>query len=852
MTKKFVVYLFAIITFFAGCAAQEDTVPVLDGDSGKADGVVFSVRDYFAHTLNLDLSDLEGRIARMATKELNASISGIPFTTIALEPTEVFAGADVAAEDSTIGNLEQLSVGLTAQYGEKDFVSKVNRIRVEHLNTSGDRYYAESTFQVQLKADGSFELPDVGNLDVAVGFNPQGTLVARTVSAHEPSDTSLWFNASEVADLILEPLNAVYAARGFILPTSLSDLSDLKPGESISLSGHGVVGFNIGANLPVFAFDPTSYVRVSARFHLGAWVQMLGDIDYHLIRGTNDTLYLDVGISNRKLNGYRVALKSGWGLYEVPSLLEVELAGKRFALGDIAAAIIKNKIDRAGLLDYGVEGMTSNEAERITLHRYEVNLKSAGPMVETALSQAVSGDLRLLQSLSDRANSGILERVSFERSIDHHRSYRGLDVASMRFFKDINEYEGSVYLEHNNQVDEIVFDEFSENTGKFFSDWGYTRAIVTSQTWEGGSYRGAASNLRISVTEGDRFTERDKVLDHVDAALLSVMDFTGLYEDLTRKFEELQHEVDKHCPDCNDEADTNCDFEYKQCLDTLLSEGEINTWKMELLGMTDAYLKGVDNTGYNPEFHIGADVAGQLLDLKLELAAVQELKDALADTTGRTSMITDMRFSQEGLNHLFRMVDPAQFETRLRDVLTLLVSKRSRDYDKKYDAALDWLAGEEEKIEKMVSIFRDARSQYLRLDDLAGVRVQGFAIGDEAAVVTVASDDSSLPTVQTIAAKKGQVAAKLFDDLVEEADDLSLIESIVKLLSLGLIDMSGFESHHLVAYTMLSLVPADYRECLMTMDFENDDFADVQLYTRGVEDSSFINPGHFDLWSLLK
>ncbi len=841
MTKKCFVYLFAIITCFAACAVQENTVPVLEGDSGKADGVVFSVRDYFAHTLNLDLSDLEGRIARMATKELNAGLSGIPFVNIGLEPTEIFADAMTAESDSSVGNLEQLSSGLTAQYGETDFVTQVNRIRVEHLNTSADQYFAESTFQVQLNADGSFELPDVGNLDIAVGFGQQGTLVARTISAHQ----------SEVAALVMEPLHAVYAARGFVLPTSLTDLSQLKPGESISLTGHGTIGFNMGANLPVFAYDPISYVRVSARFHLGAWVQMLGDLEYHLIRGNNDTVYLDVGISNRKLSGYRVAVKSGWGLYEVPSLLEVEIAGKRFALGDIAADIIKNKIDRTGLLDYGVEGMTSNDDKRITLHRYEVHLNSAGPMVEKALSQAVAGDLRLVQTLADRPNSGILERVNFQRAVDHHRSYRGMNLASMRFFKDIKEYEGSVYLEHNGQVDEIVFDEFSENTGKFFAEWGYRRSIVTSQTWEGGSYRGAASNLRISVTEGDRFTQRDKVLDHVDAALLSVFDFTNLYEDLTRKFEELQHEVDKNCPDCNDNADTNCDYEYKQCLNTLLSEEEINSWKLELLSMTDAHLQGVDNKGYNPEFHIGADVAGQLLDLKLELAAVQELKDALADTTGRTSMITDVRFSQEGLNHLLLVVTPEEFEQRLRDVLTLLVSKRSRDYDKKYDAALDWLSGEEDKIEDMVAIFRDARETYLKLDDLAGVRVQGFPIGDAAAVVTVTSDESSLPTVQTIAAKKGQVAAKLFDDLVEEADELSLIESIVKLLSLGLIDMSGFESHHLVAYTMMSLVPADYRECLMTMDFENDAFADVQLYTRGVEEKGFINLGHFDLWTLL-
>ena len=63
------------------------------------------------------------------------------------------------------------------------------------------------------------------------------------------------------------------------------------------------------------------------------------------------------------------------------------------------------------------------------------------------------------------------------------------------------------------------------------------------------SILGLKANLRLGVTESDSFTARDQILDHVDAALLGVLDFSTSYNTLTRLYEELLL-TDIHCRRC--------------------------------------------------------------------------------------------------------------------------------------------------------------------------------------------------------------------------------------------------------------------------------------------------------------
>ena len=70
-------------------------------------------------------------------------------------------------------------------------------------------------------------------------------------------------------------------------------------------------------------------------------------------------------------------------------------------------------------------------------------------------------------------------------------------------------------------------------------------------------------------------------------------------------------------------------------------------------------------------------------------------------------------------------------------------------------------------------------------------------------------------------------------------------------LSLGLADPLGFESHHLVAYTLLTFMEPSERELLTEMDFQEEHFEDLRAYSRGA-DADLIRAGQYDLELLLK
>ena len=65
--------------------------------------------------------------------------------------------------------------------------------------------------------------------------------------------------------------------------------------------------------------------------------------------------------------------------------------------------------------------------------------------------------------------------------------------------------------------------------------------------------------------------------------------------------------------------------------------------------------------GYHKGFAQADTIASALLGLKLELSSVKEARVALADVTGDTYMMSDVRMTQEGINDMFRATPPEKF-----------------------------------------------------------------------------------------------------------------------------------------------------------------------------------------------
>ena len=81
---KRITYLLGLSLLLSACAETPldnsvEPVGELAANDGKADGVAYSVKDYFRNTANLDLSDLIEQTVNMGHRELNAVLSSVPY-----------------------------------------------------------------------------------------------------------------------------------------------------------------------------------------------------------------------------------------------------------------------------------------------------------------------------------------------------------------------------------------------------------------------------------------------------------------------------------------------------------------------------------------------------------------------------------------------------------------------------------------------------------------------------------------------------------------------------------------------------------------------------------------------------
>ena len=128
-------------------------------------------------------------------------------------------------------------------------------------------------------------------------------------------------------------------------------------------------------------------------------------------------------------------------------------------------------------------------------------------------------------------------------------------------------------------------------------------------------------------------------------------------------------------------------------------------------------------------------MAQQLLDQAP--AVIGQRTACSAGRRDRThSILSDYRVSQQGLNQMFRSVSPDAFGQRLREVLTMIVSKRSKEYDTKYERATDWLDDRADLIDDMMNVYDRARQRFIQLDEASQVRVGDRRVGDGAFLIT--------------------------------------------------------------------------------------------------------------------
>ena len=821
------------LTTAAGCVGTDYDELGIECE-GKCDGLS-SIRALVSDARKLDLQDLINVSAGYATEELNDQLDLLDFASFQLRPTELYAPAHVVAEDLTLKDLDGLVSGLAARYGESALTTEVNAVRRRHLESSGKRVYAESAFRVVAALDHGWSIPAAGlagDGSISLGFAAGVDLEARVISAHP----------TENGGLLGAPLGAIRASRGFVLPRSLADVRAMAPGESFALSGRGRLGLNLGAGVPILIANPASWLTYSLVVTAGLRTAFEGDVDIQLVRLEADEVVVDVGVRTATLLHGSIALRDGWG---IQGLVEshVSIGPVNLDLGELLDKALQQKVaSKLSLIRAAAE--RTQTSMRMSVARLRFQLDGADPTGgrEQALAQALRGDLRLAQALAARGDSGVVAEFDLVRSGASAISYAGVDVLGMSFYYRTAESEGAAVIQTPGGVLSLLWESLHREGGWFFTSHGYTRIGVAGLRFDAREPGVAVgeTNLFLQTQEGDKFMERDKVIDQLDSLIVSVAGKDALRA-IEQRGNELERLIVIRCPlpEMGEYYDESCNV-------GLSSDPDVIALRAQALADLDAAID-----------HLPADTRDLIHavgDLRL---AAQSIADPAAAAVGPTaSMVANFRLDDAALRAVLGK-DKLGMKSA---VLALMDATQLDRYGA--DAPGERTAIRERSqatAERMGNVFQRHADDYQRLLSIDGATIETLGkIGSNAIEVRFAVDARNRPRYEeavssSVAQSRARVVGELFEDLREEADDMP--------------GSGGSRAPHpeqLAAFALLALAPpahvelrvdfkTDNSSCSLCGDRERYDaagFAGLDRYARGPE-SSPIAAGLFDIDAII-
>ncbi|MEZ4446610.1 MAG: hypothetical protein R3B72_46455 [Polyangiaceae bacterium] len=589
-------------------------------DPGQDEANAIGFEDLYRDGRNLDLEDLLSLTASFATDEVNDALAVTDYASIRLTPTELYATSEDAAGDLTLEDLDALVSGLAYRFGDRSLTTEVNVVRRNHLLSSAARVYSESAFQVSAGLhDFGHTTDGLGDASVRLGFDAHVDLEARVIAAHD----------SEKDGLIDAPVAAVKAARGFVLPRSVEDLRALAPGESHALRGQGRLGFNLGVGVPILisAVNAASYNLVVSA---GLRAMVEGRVDLQVVRLDGERLVVDVGIDGVKSRSASLALHDGWGVH---GLVELEVAG--LDLGRLVDRALQKQLDKkVALVDASVSQTKVQSRISVSRFRFDLAQAGAGSDVEKAIAQLLEGDMRLAQALANRSEPGVVAEFELSRSGVSSAGYAGIDLLGMRFFRQVNEQQGTVVVQTPAGAQAINFDSLHKEWGSFFSSHGYTRVGLSGLSFdphEAGP-RGEA-NLVFQVLESADLMKRDRMLDHLDAVIVGIGG-PEAFTAIEAVGNGLQRYVAQSCP--------NSQFG-DPCREAILQDPKVVADRQKGLADLEAKLG-----------HLDAEQKALVMEAgELRLTAQATVEPGAAMAGPPTSVVVDYRLDDTALDTIF-------------------------------------------------------------------------------------------------------------------------------------------------------------------------------------------------------
>ncbi|QDG52226.1 hypothetical protein FIV42_16215 [Persicimonas caeni] len=813
------------VSLFAltGCVADEHKEPAPQTSQptctgAKCDSFSDRFADLYSDMKSVELDDLTVLGAGLATDELNGQLADVPYSQIELSPTSLFGAQEDVFGETVVHDIGQLRAGLTERLGEDAFATKIVGIRQEALAANPDMVFAESHFEVGPSLGTNWGLSHgdaVGN----VGFNADASIESVVIAPYE----------DRVDAIVDNPLSAIGSAREFVLPRHADDVRAMAPGESLAMRADGTLGLNLGVGVPFLLGTLTDFVSLHARASFGARVALGGKLDVQLVRGTNDDVWVDVGVANQHLRHFSVALETGFGVEGLPEV-NVDLGPLNMSLDDIAEKALRKQLNER--LTPSVSATSSSQTSRLTVARFRFDLARTSDEVEQALAQSLRGDIRLAQALANRGGEGVVQELDLTKEHRSESDYIGFRFLGMEFYRANGFDTGTVQISADGQNQTLLFTEIEDKSGLFFTNRNTSWRTLVSLQSRDGRLTDASVNARITLREDDKFFDRDQMLDHVDALAGYFVGFEPFYAGISAEHDALLDWVDNQCPRPGHQADYAERRAYRECIDALPTSPEYISQKDAVAAANEQVLAGALRSGFVEGN--SADITRKLLAFKLGISA---RGDFMGNPEGR--MLTQVRFSDDAVHHLMVPGRHQDFELAVEQVLRLMAAERDRTLADKTDDLDDYVDDRRERIAEMAALYADATVQFADYEALATMQIDGEAVGDESQMVLIPVDSQQDMRLASLAEHKAKVLERLVPELSDLAED-------------GIFNDLDEPTGFVVGYAMLWMAEPSQVELLTKFDFDDDEEAlpdDVDIYAIG--SSPLIGAGQFDLETLL-
>jgi hypothetical protein len=826
MFKKWMLVSWSVFAL-AGCLTDEtpeetpaQAEPVVCSGP-KCDGLSDKFRDAFDDMKNVDLGDLTVLGAGLADDALNDQLQDIPYSNIQLSNTALYGTGRTLLGQTVIHELSELRAGLTERFGESALASHVVGLR-QAQSAERDVLWAESHFQIgpALRPNWGIDAGDgvVGN----VGFDASAAIETVVIAPYDDANDALVDN----------PLEALRAARGWVLPRSLADVQSMAPGESLSMRANGALGLNLGVGVPFLLGTIADAVVLNARLSLGARVGLSGKLDVQLIRGESDIAWVDVGLDEQAIRAFSVALTSGWGVAGLPAA-NLDLGIKDLNVTKIAEKALQKQLNTH--LNASLSATTSSSSQRLTVARFRFNTQAATAEVEQALAQAMRGDIRLAQALSIRPGSGVVQELDFTKDSRSESNYVGFRFLGMEFYRANGYNTGTIHIEADGDNQTILFSELEEKSGLFFTDRAWEYRNLVSIKSSGGQVTEALVNARITLREGDSFLERDQMLDHVDPFLGYVVGFDPIWSGVGAEADALAHYVDNYCPRPNNSTIT--DRDYRECLAGLPENSDVLAERANVERAADEALAGPLAQGFS-DANSAREIAQELLNFKVESSFRNDRPD-VAFFGPKGKMVTQIRLSHDAMHEMMTIGKHQEFRARLEEVLRLMAVERVADAERRQDKADDFIERRSGRLDELAQIYALATVEWADLEDIAAVSLNNQTVGNEGHMVLVDTRNQNAIDVASVAEFKGRVVERMIPALIDKAEAGILYD---------LDEPEGF----VIAYALLWLVDPSGVEVMANYMFDQDEdnaFPDLTVYGRG--SAKMIDAGQFDLEQII-